>query len=73
MFNRFTWHGTHHGVFFGVPATGRQITVKGMVVDRVVAGKMVDSRILNGYPGHDGAAPCYSCGESGHLAKPTEI
>ena len=25
---------------------GRRITVKGMVVDRVLAGKMVDSRIL---------------------------
>jgi hypothetical protein len=28
------------------PATGKQITVKGMVVDRVVAGKMVESQIL---------------------------
>jgi steroid delta-isomerase-like uncharacterized protein len=46
VFSRFTWHGTHRGEFFGVPATGRQIAVKGMVVDRVVAGKMVDSRIL---------------------------
>src|SRR5271165_2848184 len=46
VFSRFTWHGTHRGEFFGVPATGRQISVKGMVVDRVVAGKMVDSRIL---------------------------
>ena len=46
VFSRFTWHGTHRGEFFGVPATGRQITVKGMVVDRVVAGKMAESRIL---------------------------
>jgi len=46
VFSRFTWHGTHSGEFFGVPATGRQISVKGMVVDRVVAGKMVESRIL---------------------------
>src|SRR6201993_1267253 len=30
VFSRFTWNGTHHGEFFGVPATGRQITVKGM-------------------------------------------
>ena len=28
------------------PATGKQITVKRMVVDRVVAGKMVESQIL---------------------------
>jgi steroid delta-isomerase-like uncharacterized protein len=46
VFSRFTWHGTHRGEFFGVPATGRQITLKGMVVDRVVASKMVESRIL---------------------------
>ena len=46
VFSRFTWHGTHRGEFFGVRATGRQITVKGMVVDRVVAGKMAESRIL---------------------------
>jgi steroid delta-isomerase-like uncharacterized protein len=46
IFSRFTWRGTHRGEFFGVPATGKQISVKGMVVDRVVGGKMVDSRIL---------------------------
>jgi predicted ester cyclase len=46
VFSRFTWHGTHRDEFFGVPATGKRITVKGMVVDRVVAGKMVESRIL---------------------------
>ena len=43
VFSRFTWHGTHRSEFFGVPATGKQITVKGMVVDRVVAGKMVET------------------------------
>ena len=46
VFSRFTWRGTHRGEFFGVPATGKQIKVKGMVVDRVVAGKMAESRIL---------------------------
>jgi steroid delta-isomerase-like uncharacterized protein len=46
VFSRFTWHGTHRGQFFGIPATGKEITVKGMVVDRVVAGKMVESQIL---------------------------
>jgi len=46
VFSRFTWHGTHRGEFFGVPATGRQISVKGMVVDRVVAGKTAESRLL---------------------------
>jgi len=46
VFSRFTWHGTHRGEFLGVPATGRQISVMGMVVDCVVAGKMVESQIL---------------------------
>jgi predicted ester cyclase len=46
VFSRFTWHGTHPGEFFCVPGTGKQITVKGMVVDRVVAGNMAESPIL---------------------------
>jgi steroid delta-isomerase-like uncharacterized protein len=46
VFSRFTWTGTHRGEFFGVPATSKQITVKGTVIDRVLNGKMVDSRIL---------------------------
>ena len=46
VFSRFTWSGTHRAEFFGVPATGKQITVKGTVIDRVLDGKMVDSRIL---------------------------
>ena len=46
VLTRFTWSGTHQGTFLGVPATGRRITVKGMVIDRLEAGKMADSRIL---------------------------
>ena len=46
VLTRFTWSGTHQGAFLGVPATGRRITVKGMVIDRLVAGRMADSRIL---------------------------
>jgi steroid delta-isomerase-like uncharacterized protein len=43
---RFIWTGTHRGTFFGVPATGRSVSVKGVVFDRLVGGKMTDSRIL---------------------------
>jgi steroid delta-isomerase-like uncharacterized protein len=43
---RFTWTGTHRGTFLGVPASGRSVRVKGVVIDRLVAGKMADSRIL---------------------------
>jgi steroid delta-isomerase-like uncharacterized protein len=46
VLTRFTWSGTHQGAFLGVPATGRRITVKGTVIDRLVAGRMADSRIL---------------------------
>lgn len=44
--SRFMWTGTHRGVFLGIPATGKSVSVKGMVIDRVVDGQMVDSRIL---------------------------
>lgn len=43
---RFTWTGTHRGTFLGIPATGKGVAVKGVVIDRVVGGKMTDSRIL---------------------------
>ena len=43
---RFTWTGTHSGPFLGIPATGRPVTVKGVVIDRLVNGRMTDSRIL---------------------------
>ena len=44
--SRFTWTGTHKGTFLGVPATGKRVSVKGVVIDRVVGGRMTDSRIL---------------------------
>jgi steroid delta-isomerase-like uncharacterized protein len=44
--SRFTWRGTHRGDFMGIPPTGNQVVVNGVVIDRIVEGKMVDSRIL---------------------------
>jgi steroid delta-isomerase-like uncharacterized protein len=43
---RFKWSGTHQGNFAGIPATGRTVTVPGVVIDRLTAGRMADSRIL---------------------------
>jgi steroid delta-isomerase-like uncharacterized protein len=43
---RFTWTGTHLSNFVGIPATGRPVKVKGVVIDRLAAGKMSDSHIL---------------------------
>ncbi|MBS1804272.1 MAG: ester cyclase [Acidobacteria bacterium] len=44
--SRFQWTGTNRGKFLGFPATGRQVVVTGVVIDRLHAGKMADSRIL---------------------------
>jgi steroid delta-isomerase-like uncharacterized protein len=46
VFTRFTWTGTHRGPFLGVPATGKSVTVKGVVIDELAGGKMSRSRIL---------------------------
>lgn len=46
VLTRFTWAGTHRGPFLGVPATDRSVTVWGMVIDRLVDGKIKDTRIL---------------------------
>lgn len=44
--SRFTWTGTHQGLFLGIPATGRTVTVKGVVIDHLAEGKMAESRLL---------------------------
>ncbi len=43
---RFHWTGTHRGEFMGMPATGKSVKVKGVVIDRIVGGRMTESRIL---------------------------
>jgi steroid delta-isomerase-like uncharacterized protein len=43
---RFTWTGTHRGEFLGIPATGRSVVVKGVVMDELAGGRMSRSRIL---------------------------
>jgi predicted ester cyclase len=46
VLTRFVWTGTHHGPFLGIAPTGRRVTVWGMVIDRVVAGRIKESRFL---------------------------
>ena len=41
---RWTATGTHKGELAGIPPTGKSSTVTGVTVDRVVAGKIVESR-----------------------------
>jgi predicted ester cyclase len=46
VLTRFVWTGTHSGPFLGVDPTGRRVTVWGMVIDRVVGGRIKESRFL---------------------------
>jgi steroid delta-isomerase-like uncharacterized protein len=41
---RFTMRGTHQGIFFGVPATGKKIAVQAMNIYRFADGKIVEER-----------------------------
>jgi predicted ester cyclase len=41
-----TWTGTHLGEFFGIPATGRQVSVEAWTKDRYRDGRLVQSRII---------------------------
>ncbi len=44
--SRFEWTGTHKDEFLGVPATGRQVRVWGIVIDRLEEGRIKDTRII---------------------------
>ena len=46
VLSRFEWTGTHRGEFLSVPATGRPVKVWGMVVDRLVDGRIKETRII---------------------------
>jgi steroid delta-isomerase-like uncharacterized protein len=46
VLSRFEWTGTHRGEFLGVPATERPVKVWGMVVDRLVDGRIKETRII---------------------------
>ena len=41
---RFTWRGTHQGIFQGIPPTGKQVTVSGIALNRIAEGKLVEDR-----------------------------
>jgi steroid delta-isomerase-like uncharacterized protein len=48
--SRFIWHGTHRNEFLGIGPTGKAVSVPGFVFDKVVNGKMQESRILMNVP-----------------------
>jgi steroid delta-isomerase-like uncharacterized protein len=39
---RWTGHGTHQGELMGIPATGREMTVSGIIITRVAGGKITE-------------------------------
>ena len=46
VWSRSTWRGTHRGEFFGVPATGREVSVAAWTIDRFADGKITHSRLI---------------------------
>ena len=44
MAARFTMRGTHRGTFFGVPPTGKTITVQAMNFYRLSHGQFIEER-----------------------------
>lgn len=39
---RWTFRGTHTDTLLGIPATGRQITLTGITIDRLAGGRIVE-------------------------------
>jgi steroid delta-isomerase-like uncharacterized protein len=46
VMSRFVWTGTHRGPFLGIPATGKPVTVWGVVIDRLVDKRIKETRII---------------------------
>ena len=44
--SKITWVGTHKQEFLGVPATGKDVMVSGIEIDRVINGQLVESQML---------------------------
>jgi len=39
---RWTFRGTHLGAFMGIPATGRQVRMSGMIISRIADGRIAE-------------------------------
>jgi predicted ester cyclase len=72
--NRFVFYGIHRGEFMGVAPTGRRVTFRGLALDRVVAGKIVESIVevaLEDVLGQIGAVVRAEPSEGSEEASPT--
>ncbi|MGH2588408.1 MAG: ester cyclase [Dehalococcoidia bacterium] len=45
--SRATFHGTHNGPLFGIPATGRRVTMPGLTMVRVANGRIQEAWVKN--------------------------
>ncbi|MBK6326408.1 MAG: ester cyclase [Chloroflexi bacterium] len=43
---RFTVTGTHQGAFAGIPATGRQVAMQGIIIHRLQDGKIIEDWVV---------------------------
>lgn len=46
MVVRFTVTGTHQGAFAGIPATGRQVAMQGIIIHRLQDGKIIEDWVV---------------------------
>lgn len=46
VLTRFAWTGTHAAPFMAIPASGREVSTWGMVIDRIENDRICDTRIL---------------------------
>jgi predicted ester cyclase len=72
--NRFVFYGTHQGEFMGVAPTGRRVTFRGLTLDKVIDGKIVESMVeldLEDVLGQIGAVVRAESSEESEEASPT--
>ena len=46
VMTRFIWTGTHDGTIMGIPASGKKVSVWGVVIDRFDGEKIRETRII---------------------------
>jgi predicted ester cyclase len=44
---RLTYSGTHTGDFFGIPPTGKKVTMTSVAIYRISNGKLVEGRFID--------------------------
>jgi predicted ester cyclase len=62
LVRRVSWTATHSGTFLGIPATGRSVAVREMIILRMTGGKIAEeweTADLLGLLQQLGAVPCF--------------